>query len=97
MLYSSNMIKRTYTQARAELASLMDSATENREVIIIERRGQEAVAMIAASELEGLTETAHLLRSPKNAQRLLTALNRALEHQGQTMPLEQLRQEIGLG
>ena len=91
------MIKRTYTQARAELASLMDSATENREVIIIERRGQEAVAMIAASELEGLTETAHLLRSPKNAQRLLTALNRALEHQGQTMPLEQLRQEIGLG
>ena len=97
MLYNSNMIKRTYTQARAELASLMDSATENREVIIIERRGQEAVAMIAASELEGLTETAHLLRSPKNAQRLLTALNRALEHQGQTMPLEQLRQEIGLG
>ena len=91
------MIKRTYTQARAELASLMDSATENREVIIIERRGQEAVAMIAASELEGLTETAHLLRSPKNAQRLLTALNRALEHQGKTMPLEQLRQEIGLG
>jgi antitoxin YefM len=91
------MIKRTYTQARAELASLMDSATDNREIIIIERRGQEAVAMIAASELEGLTETAHLLRSPKNAQRLLTALNRALENQGQTMPLEQLRQEIGLG
>jgi antitoxin YefM len=91
------MIKRTYTQARAELASLMDSATNNREIIIIERRGQEAVAMIAASELEGLTETAHLLRSPKNAQRLLTALNRALENQGQTMPLEQLRQEIGLG
>lgn len=91
------MIKRTYTQARAELASLMNSATENREVIIIERRGQEAVAMIAASELEGLTETAHLLRSPKNAQRLLTALNRALENQGQAMPLEQLRQEIGLG
>jgi antitoxin YefM len=97
MLYNLSMIKRTYTQARAELASLMDSATENREVIIIERRGQEAVAMIAASELEGLTETAHLLRSPKNAQRLLTALNRALKNQGQTMPLEQLRQETGLG
>lgn len=91
------MIKRTYTQARAELASLMDSATDNREVIIIERRGQEAVAMIAASELEGLTETAHLLRSPKNAQRLLRALNRALENQGQTMPLEDLRSQIGLG
>ena len=33
--------------------------------------------MIAADELNGLLETAPLLRSPGNAQRLLTALNRA--------------------
>ena len=36
-------------------------------------------ALIAAAELRGLMETAHLLRSPKNAERLLTALARELE------------------
>ena len=90
------MIKRTYTQARAELATLMDAATNDHEVVIIERRGQESVAMIAASELESLTETAHLLRSPKNAQRLLSALHRALEGQGQALSTPQLRQATGL-
>lgn len=86
------MIKRTYTQARAELASLMNAATEDRETVVIERRGQEAVALIAVSELEGLQETAHLLRSPKNAQRLLTALHRALENQGEALSPTALRQ-----
>jgi antitoxin YefM len=35
------------------------------------------VALLPASELAGLMETAHLLRSPNNARRLLTALRRA--------------------
>jgi antitoxin YefM len=33
--------------------------------------------MVAAEELEGLLETAHLLRSPRNAARLLKSLERA--------------------
>lgn len=33
--------------------------------------------MIAADELESLVETAHLLRSSENAERLLRALSRA--------------------
>jgi antitoxin YefM len=33
------------------------------------------VALVAADELESLLETAHLLRSPRNAQRLLQALH----------------------
>jgi antitoxin YefM len=41
------------------------------------------VALVAADELAGLLETAHLLRSPANAERLLTALTRARE---QTLP-----------
>jgi antitoxin YefM len=62
-------IKTTYTQARANLAALCDEVTENREVVIIHRRGTEDVALISAEELAGLVEAAHLLRSPKNAQR----------------------------
>lgn len=72
-------IQTTYSNARAHLAQLWDEVTQHQEVVVITRRGSEDVAMIAASELASLLETAHLLRSPKNARRLLTALNRALE------------------
>ena len=67
----------TYTKARANLAKLCNQVTADREIVIINRRGAEDVALIAASELSTFLETAHLLRSPKNAQRLLSALNRA--------------------
>ena len=52
--------------------------------------------MVPADELAGLMETAHLLRSPKNARRLLTALRRAKARQGKSEPLEKLRREMGL-
>lgn len=70
-------VETTYSQARDQLKSLMDRAVDDREVILVRRRSGSAVAMIAADELEGLLETAHLLRSPRNAERLLTALGRA--------------------
>ena len=67
----------TCTQARARLASLCKDVTDDSDYVIITRRGQEDVALISASELSSLIETAHLLRSPRNAERLATALNRA--------------------
>ncbi|MBA3036117.1 MAG: type II toxin-antitoxin system prevent-host-death family antitoxin [Desulfobacterium sp.] len=89
-------IQTTYTQARAGLASLMDEVTKNREVVIIQRRGREDVAMITASELAGVLETAHLLRSPKNAKRLLTALDRVKKGSGVSQTIDDLRNEVGL-
>jgi len=70
-------IETTYSQAREQFKTLLDRAVDDREVILVRRRSGDAVAMIAADELRGLMETAHLLRSPKNAQRLLAALARA--------------------
>jgi antitoxin YefM len=52
--------------------------------------------MVAASELRGLLETAHLLRSPANARRLLQALRRALGHKGTVQTVADLRAELGL-
>ncbi len=89
-------IQTTYTQARASLAKLMDEVTHNREVVIIQRRGEEDVALVSADELSSLLETAHLLRSPLNAERLLTALGRALKGEPGPITLEQLRGEVGL-
>jgi antitoxin YefM len=51
--------------------------------------------MIAASELASLTETAYLLRSPANAERLLSALGRALKKEGDTISPSELKQEVG--
>jgi antitoxin YefM len=88
-------IQTTYTQARAQLAALLDQVTKNREIVIIQRRGSEDVAMITADELAGILETAHLLRSPNNARRLLTALDRARKGTGTPQTIDELRQEVG--
>jgi antitoxin YefM len=86
----------TYTHARANLKSLLDEVADNREPVIIRRRDGHDVALVAADELRGLIETAHLLRSPKNAQRLLEALRRALDGKGRPESLEKLRADLGL-
>lgn len=86
----------TYTEARAKLAQLWDDAADHREPIIIRRRGKEDMALLPAAELAGLMETAHLLRSPRNAERLLTALNRARNGTGTTSSVEALRADVGL-
>ena len=88
-------IQTTYTDARARLASLFDRATEDRETVIITRRGKPGVALIAADELVSLQETAHLLRSPKNAERLLRALGRAIARTQKPRSLKALREELG--
>ena len=89
-------IQTNYTQARANLAKLMDRVSHDREIIIIQRRGEEDVAMISADELSGLLEMAYLLRSPENAERLLSALGRALKNEGEAFTIEELRQEVRL-
>jgi antitoxin YefM len=91
------MANRTsYTNARATLASLCDRVSETSEPYIIERRSGANVALISETELNALLETAHLLRSPKNAARLAAALQRA--HGGKPAPsnLQELRHSLGL-
>lgn len=90
-------IETTYTNARANLAGLLDAVDDDREVVIIKRRGREDAAIISAAELAGLTETAHLLRSPANARRLLEALAAALRNEGRAMTADELRLEVELG
>ena len=90
------MTETTYTNLRQSLASVLDRVANDREVVIVVRKGERKVAMVPADELAGLMETAHLLRSPKNAQRLLTALRRATSLKGKPEPLEKLRREMRL-
>lgn len=86
-------IQTTYSNARNKLASLLERVIDEQE-IIINRRGREDVALVSASELSSLLETAHLLRSPKNANRLLKALHRAQSNTEKSETLEKLKQEF---
>ena len=86
----------TYSNARQSLRALWDEVISTREPIFITRRGAENVALISADELSSIMETVHLLRSPENARRLLTALNRAYEDGIQPSSLEELKRELGV-
>lgn len=89
-------IETTYSQAREGLKGLMDRAVQDREVVLVRRRKGGDVALVAADELAGLLEIAYLLRSPANADRLLTALNRAREQSLPTIALEDLADKLQL-
>ena len=64
----------TYSTARAKLADTMDRVCDDHEPIIITRNGDQAVVMMSLDDFEALEETAYLLRSPKNARRLLESI-----------------------
>ena len=81
------MLQTTYTNARANFAGLCNEVADNREVVVIRRRKGGDVTIIAADELKSLIETVHLLRSPKNAERLLAALERALKASENNVPV----------
>ncbi len=89
-------LETTYTSLRQRLASFLKQVANDQEVVIVRRRGAKDVALVPAEELAGLMETAHLLRSPRNARRLLAALRRAEGRKRKPEPVEKLRREMRL-
>jgi antitoxin YefM len=65
----------TYTTARANLADTMDRVCDDHEPIIITRNSQQAVVMMSLDDFKALEETSYLLRSPRNARRLLESIS----------------------
>ncbi|WP_345781739.1 type II toxin-antitoxin system Phd/YefM family antitoxin [Synoicihabitans lomoniglobus] len=79
------MTRTSYTEAREKLASFWDETISSREPMVMDRRGHESVVMMPLDEWRSMEATAHLLRSPANAQRLLGALQRLESGQGKAM------------
>lgn len=77
-------MKKKYStvEAQAQFAGLVDRAAQG-ETITITQQGKPDVMMLPASEVRGLLETVHLLRSPANAERLLRVLARVRAQIGQ--------------
>ncbi|MGK9066644.1 type II toxin-antitoxin system Phd/YefM family antitoxin [Stutzerimonas chloritidismutans] len=64
-----------YTTARQHLAETMDRVNGDRTPIMVTRQKGEPVVMISLADFNALEETAHLLRSPANAERLIRSVN----------------------
>jgi antitoxin YefM len=87
-------VETTFNAFRDDLAGTLDRVVNDREVVVVRRRGGKNVAVVAADEFASLLETAHLLRSPANARRLKSALRRAQRGEGKSMTVAELRESL---
>lgn len=80
----------SYSDLRKNLAATLDRVTEDHEPVIITRdRGKPAAVLISLEDLASYEETAHLLRSPRNAERLLSAIHELDAGQGKERVLDE--------
>ncbi len=77
----------TYTEARERLSDTISKVCENHDPVIITKRRDTAVVMISLEDYESLVETTHLLRSPRNARRLLESIRQLEEGKGKQRDL----------
>ncbi len=64
----------TYSEARSKLANTMDRVCDDHAPIVITRKNSQSVVMMSLADFQALEETAYLLRSPKNAKRLIESI-----------------------
>lgn len=86
----------SYSNARANLASILDEVVDQQQIFIVKRRNGKNVALIAEDELSSLLESVYLLRSPENAQRLHRALEWSESEDAKPQTIDELKQELGI-
>lgn len=64
----------SYSEARNNLATVMETASRDREPITITRNGEGTVVVLAAEEYAAMEATLHLLSTPANAERIRKGL-----------------------
>lgn len=72
----------SYSMLRANLASTMCRVHDNHEPVIITRNKAQSVVMLSLDDYQSLQETAYLLRTPANAERLLSSIKQLDQGQG---------------
>jgi antitoxin YefM len=80
----------SYTAARENLASTMNSVCEDHDPVIITRKRNQAVVMLSLEDYSALEETAYLLRSPANAKRLTDSIAQLEQGKGITKTFSEL-------
>ncbi len=67
----------SFTEARKKLKSVFDRVYEDHESCIVSRKDDRSVVILSLDDYNSLIETNYLLSSPKNAERLLSSLEKA--------------------
>ena len=84
----------SYSNARANLAVILDEVVDQQQIFVVKRRNGKNVALIAEDELSSLLECVHLMRSPENARRLHRALEWSESQDAQPQTIDELKQEL---
>ncbi|MEJ8474607.1 type II toxin-antitoxin system Phd/YefM family antitoxin [Roseibium algae] len=77
----------TYSDARAQLKSVMDSAINDQQEVIVTRKQGEAVVIVSLEAWNAINETLHLLSNPNNASRLRSSITQLDAGKGQEREL----------
>ncbi|WP_191939486.1 YoeB-YefM toxin-antitoxin system antitoxin YefM (plasmid) [Pantoea agglomerans] len=64
----------SYSEARQNLCEIMAQTVEDKSPVLITRQNGESCVLMSLEEYNSLEETAWLLRSPKNARRLIHSI-----------------------
>lgn len=64
----------SYSEARENLKAMIDKVVADRAPLTITRQRGEGAVLVSESEWASIEETLYLLRSPKNAKRLLESI-----------------------
>jgi antitoxin YefM len=72
----------TYTNARQNLAKTMEKVCQDHSPVIVTRKKNDSVVIISLEDYKALEETAYLLRSPKNARRLIESISQLENDKG---------------
>ena len=64
----------SYTKLRGQLSDVMNQVCQNHDPVIITRQNHPSVVVMSLEDYNAIIETAYLLQSPKNAQRLNQAI-----------------------
>ncbi len=85
----------SYSEARKNLAPIMDSVCDAGDVVVITRRKARPVVLMSLDEYNGIQETAHLLRSSANAERLFASIAELQQGKAVQHPLADIPEEAG--
>lgn len=77
----------TYSNFRQHLKSFLDKVFLDQNPLYISRTNGEDVVVLSKSEYESMMETFHLLKSPKNASRLMEGIEEYKKGKGEERSL----------
>ena len=75
------------TDLRKNLAEELERVTRDHEPVVVTQEGKPAAVLLSLEDFTSYEETSHLLRSPRNAERLIIAIDSLERGSGVTRPL----------